>query len=99
VDDALPVIACSLNGNEQRERLAEWKSLLAHAASRDEVPGGFRFVFRPAADFAERVRRLSAAEHDCCPFLRFEVAQIGDAVVLTVETEPAGQEALRFVFS
>jgi hypothetical protein len=99
VEAALPVIACTLDENEQRERLAEWKLLLAHAASRDDVPGGFRFVFRPAAEFAERVRRLSAAEHDCCSFLRFEVAQVGDAVVLTVETEPAGQEALRFVFS
>ncbi len=50
---ALPVIARSLDGSEQRERLDEWKSLLARAASRDEVPGGLRFIFRPAADFVE----------------------------------------------
>ena len=93
------MITCSLNGSEQRERLGEWTSLLAHAAFREDVAGGLRFVFRPAADFEERVRRLAAAEHDCCSFLRFDVAQVGDAVVLTVETEPAGQEALRFLFA
>jgi hypothetical protein len=93
----LPIIACSLTASGQRERLSEWKSLLAIADSREELPTGIRFRFRP--DLAERVRSLAAAEHECCSFLRFEVVEVGDHVVMTVETEAAGQEALRFVFA
>jgi MerR family transcriptional regulator, copper efflux regulator len=92
----LPIIACSLNGTNQRERLAEWKSLLAVAELREELPNGRRFRFGPS--FAERVRSLAEAEQECCSFLRLDVAEANDGVVLTVETEPSGQEALRFIF-
>jgi hypothetical protein len=92
----LPLIACSLTGTGQRERLNEWKSLLAVAESHEELPAGMRFQFR--VDLAERVRSLAAAEHECCSFLRFDVVEAGDRVVLTVDTDEAGQEALRFVF-
>lgn len=92
----LPVIACSLTASGQRERLSEWKSLLAVAESREELPTGMRFRFRP--DLAERVRSLAAAEQECCSFLRFDVVEASKDVVMTVETEEAGQEALRFVF-
>jgi MerR family copper efflux transcriptional regulator len=92
----LPVFACSLTASGQRERLSEWKSLLAGAESREELPTGIRFRFRP--ELAERVRSLAAAEQECCSFLRFEVVEGGDDVVMTVETEEAGQEALRFIF-
>lgn len=96
---SIALIACSLNGSRQCERLDEWKSLLVRAASRGDVPGGLRFVFRPAAEYAERVRRLAVAEQACCSFLRFQVVEDGDAVVLTVETDTAGQEVLGFIFS
>ena len=92
----LPVIACSLTASGQRERLSEWESLLAVAESREELPTGMRFRFRPS--LAERVRSLAVAEYDCCSFLRFDVVEAGDDVVMTVETEEAGQEALRFIF-
>jgi MerR family copper efflux transcriptional regulator len=91
-----PIIACSLTGDGQRERLNEWKSLLAVAESREELPNGMRFRFRP--DLAERVRSLAAAERECCSFLRFDAAEAEDGLLLTVETERSGQEALRFIF-
>jgi hypothetical protein len=93
---SLPEIACSLTGEGQRERLNEWKSLLALAESRQESSNGMRFRFRH--DLAERVRSLSAAERECCSFLRFDFVNDGDDLVMTVETEEAGQEALRFIF-
>jgi hypothetical protein len=96
VSTSLPVIACSLNGTSQRERLAEWKSLLAGAELREDLPNGRRFRFRPS--LAERVRSLAEAEKECCSFLRLEVVEVDDGVLLTVETEPSGQEALRFIF-
>lgn len=96
METRLPVIACSLTASGQRERLGEWKSLLAEAESREELPNGMRFRFH--ANLVERVRSLAAAEHECCSFLRFEVVDAGDDLVLTVETEEIGQDALRFVF-
>jgi hypothetical protein len=93
---SLPIIACSLTGDGERERLNEWKSLLAVAESREELPNGMRFRFRP--NLAERVRSLAAAEQECCSFLRFDTAEAEDGLVLTVETERSGQEALRFIF-
>jgi len=92
----LPLIACSLTGDGQRARLDEWKSLLAAAESREELPNGMRFRFRP--NLAGHVRSLAAAEQECCSFLRFDTAEADDCLVLTVETEQSGQEALRFIF-
>jgi len=96
METSLPVIACSLTTGGQRERLNEWRSLLAVAESREESPTGMRFRFRPS--LADRVRSLAAAEHECCSFLRFDVVETGDDLVLTVDTEESGQEALRFIF-
>jgi hypothetical protein len=96
VRTSLPVIACSLTAGGQRERLNEWKSLLAVAESREESPTGMRFRFRP--NLAERVRSLAEAEQECCSFLRFGVVEAGEGVVMTVDTEEAGQKALRFIF-
>ena len=92
----LPVIACTLTGQGQKERLDDWKSLLAVATSREELPDGMRFLFRH--DLAERVRALAAAEHECCSFLRFDAVEREDGFELTVVTEASGQEALRFIF-
>jgi hypothetical protein len=44
----LPPIACSLSGDGQYARLAEWQELLATATSRAEIDGGARYVFAPA---------------------------------------------------
>jgi MerR family copper efflux transcriptional regulator len=96
VGRSLPVIACTLTTDGQRERLDEWKSLLAIAESREELGIGVRFRFR--TDLTERVRTLAAAERECCSFLHFDLVEAEDALVLTVETEEAGQEALRFIF-
>ena len=70
--------------------------MLAVAESREELSNGMRFRFRP--NLAERVRSLAAAEQKCCSFLRFDAAETEDGLVLTVETESSGQEALRFIF-
>ncbi len=96
VRTTLPVIACSLSGEGQFERLSEWKSLLALAESRQGSARGMRFRFR--RDLAERVRSLSTAEHECCSFLRFDLVEAGDDFVMTVETEESGQEALGLIF-
>jgi hypothetical protein len=97
MDKALPLVACSLDGSGQRERLNEWRSLLARADSREPLSTGMRYRF-PAA-LADDVRSLAAAERECCAFLRFDLAQTNDALVLTVESDGPGRDALRFIFA
>ena len=99
MDRRLPLVACSLNGEDQRACLDAWVSLLASAASRAEVPAGMSYVFRPASVFARRVRDLAAAEGACCTFLDFEIVEQSDEVRLTVTSHPTGQAALRFIFT
>jgi hypothetical protein len=96
VGTRLPVIACSLTGQGQKERLSDWKSLLAVATSREKLPNGMRLRFRH--DLTERVRALAVAEQECCSFLRFDAAEREDGFELTIVTETSGQQALRFIF-
>jgi hypothetical protein len=96
VQTDLPIIACSLSADGQRERLDDWRSLLADAESREPLGTGMRFRFR--TDLSERVRTLAAAEHECCSFLRFTLVESDAALVLTVETEEPGLGALRLIF-
>ena len=92
----LPLIACTLGAEDQRARLEEWRSLLAQAASRADVPGGKRYVFD--AELGASVQRLAAAESDCCSFLDFELSADENGVAMTVTTVPQAEPALRFVF-
>lgn len=99
MEPRLPLVACSLAADDQRARLDAWASLLASAASHAEVPDGISYVFRPASVFARRVRDLADAEHVCCAFLDFEIAEQNNELRLTVTTHPTGQAALRFIFA
>ena len=57
------------------------------------------YVFRPASVFAQRVRDLAEAEHECCTFLDFEIVEQNDELRLTVTSHPTGLAALRFTFA
>jgi MerR family transcriptional regulator, copper efflux regulator len=92
----LPLVGCSLSGDGQRARLAEWRELLAAAASRAEIEGGARYAFAP--EHERRVRRLVAAEQECCPFFSFAVAADGSEVELRVTAPADAQDAVRFLF-
>ena len=93
----LRVVSCSLSTDGQRARLREWHALLAAADSRQDLPSGVRFRFHPR--LARHVRSLAAAEEECCSFLRFEVTDVADGVVMTVEGDgEIGLGALRSIF-
>jgi hypothetical protein len=90
----LPLVACSLTAQGQRERVNEWKTLLAAAESREELLNGTRYVFR--REYAERIRTLAALEQECCSFLRFDVTEAPHGVAMTVEADDeSGLAALR----
>lgn len=90
---SLPLIACSLDSDGQRARLADWAHLLAQAATREETARGVRYSFASlAADFESRVRALAAADQDCCSFLQFKIVRADDQIEMTVTAPPEGRE-------
>lgn len=95
----LPLVACSLDSSGQQTRLAEWADLLARARTREETASGMRYTFAAEDELKTRVGALAAAEHSCCSFLEFEIAETGAELELTVTAPANGQEALRFIFA
>ena len=54
-------IACTAGPQLQRQRVAEWRALLAHVDLRDSLPAGIRVSFNPSAPLPELIR-LTAAD-------------------------------------
>lgn len=94
----LPLVACTLQPAEQPKRLADWAKLLRETRTREETSDGVRYTFAANDDIKPRVEALVAAEHSCCSFLEFEIAEAGDELEVTVTAPPNGQEALRLIF-
>lgn len=86
-------IACTLPPSDLPARLAEWHSLAAEAAGRDEVEGGVRLRFSAATGRAARIATLAEAEQGCCGFFDFALAIGPDGLSLTV-TAPADARPL-----
>jgi hypothetical protein len=94
----LPLVACSLDAGDQRERLAEWAELLGKASSSAPTSDGARYSFEASDELERHIRALAAAEQACCSFLDFEIGRTAATIELTVTSPPHGLGALRFVF-
>jgi hypothetical protein len=96
---ALPLIACSLDAAGQKQRLADWRALLAEAVEREERADGVRYSFVGGHDLESRLRTLAAAEKKCCAFLDFNVTRLGAEIKMTVTASPEAANALRLIFA
>ncbi|MGH3885307.1 MAG: MerR family transcriptional regulator [Pseudonocardiaceae bacterium] len=76
-----PPIACTLTGDDQAERVARWRRLLA-GADREGIDGGL--LIRLPAELAGPVAKLAAAEQRCCAFFEFTVRLVGGGLQLRV---------------
>lgn len=86
--------ACTLNSDEMRERLAEWRSLRDRATSVEDLPGGARLtlaVGEPMGPIADLVAR----ESECCAFYTFDLRIDGPVRQLDVSAGPGGDPAVR----
>jgi len=85
-------IACSLDAGQLGDRIEWWRAVMAHAIGEPEpVEDGLRIRLPSALEV--EVRRLVAAESECCAFFGFDVARDAGAgvtgdVVLTVTAPP-----------
>jgi hypothetical protein len=94
----LPLIACSLDTTDKKQRLADWSTLLREATRRDEAPNGVRYSFAGNDELESRLRALAADEKACCAFLDFDVVRTGEVLQMTVTAPPDAATALRFIF-
>jgi hypothetical protein len=77
-------IACTLNGEEYRDRLTWIADLALH------------LQYLPAA--VHRVQEMVRKEAACCAFLTFEMHEQSDAVLLTIKAPEAAREVAGALF-
>jgi MerR family copper efflux transcriptional regulator len=86
--------ACTLNSEEMRERLAEWRGVRDRATSIDDLPGGIRLTFtadEPVAPIADLVSR----ESECCAFYTCGLRIDGPVRQLDISAGAGGEPAVR----
>jgi hypothetical protein len=83
--------SCTLPTVEQPLRLAKFDDLFTTVRSVERGPTSARLLLTADAD---RVRRLAAAESECCSFFRFTVTPLESVVALDVEVPPQYADVL-----
>jgi mercuric ion transport protein len=79
------VIACVLDGQAYRTRVARIHTLMEHALiSRERLATSVRLRFRLDAGVQENLEELVALERECCPFLVFALEKRPGEMVLTI---------------
>jgi len=94
VPERLIGAACTLNSDEMRERLAEWRGLRDRATSIEALPGGARLTFDPAEP-AGPIADLVSRESECCAFYTFTVRIDGPTRQLDISAGAGGEPAVR----
>jgi hypothetical protein len=80
------------------ERLAEWSSLLDHAASRERADdGALRVSFAGDVPLTE-LAQLVAAEQACCQFFSFAITVDQRGVGLEVRAPDSAEEIVTALF-
>lgn len=87
-------IACTLSAADYARRTGDTAALARRALrSRRPIPDGTRLTFEASADTARQLREIVAAEARCCAFLRMDLRDAEDAVILDI-TGPAEAEPI-----
>jgi hypothetical protein len=91
--------ACTLAPDALTQRLAEIRSLLeAESLSTERTSDGVTVRFRKTEATRAAVKRLIAAESDCCSFLAFDLSEESAALTLTIKSPPSFLSGLQRIF-
>lgn len=86
--------ACSLSGPDLVERMAEWGRVASQATTRHVEPGRIVSTYPPDQRLLQQLRKLIAAEADCCSFMHFDVDEGPDEVVVDLRVPEDMSEGL-----
>jgi len=94
----LPV-ACSLPQPDVVDRRAAW-ARLGERALRESRPAaaGVRLTYAALPGVERELRELTRLEADCCAFAEWRVERNENEVILEVEAEGAGSDAVQAMF-
>jgi hypothetical protein len=87
-------LTCSLSGPKLVERIREWGQVASHATSRHEEKSRIVSTYPPDQQLLQRLRKLIAAEAECCPFMKFNVEEGPDQVEVELRVLDDMSEAL-----
>jgi hypothetical protein len=95
----LPVVACTLTGDELAEQSRRWRALYERAGlERVETNDGIQIRFRVDAGVEEELRALVAVERGCCRWARWDVETGDDSVRVDVTSTGVGVTTLHGMF-
>jgi MerR family transcriptional regulator, copper efflux regulator len=86
--------ACSLSGPDLAQRIAEWGRVASRATGRQVEKGRIVSTYPKDQQVLDQLRRLIAAEAECCPFMRFDVEERPDEVVVELRVPEEMSEVL-----
>ncbi|HEU4751043.1 MAG TPA: hypothetical protein VFT54_08295 [Acidimicrobiia bacterium] len=98
MDRRLLPIACSLEGNQARQRWLDWGAVIADRLSEERSPLELRVRFRDDESVRVELNRLVAAERECCGFVAWDLSDLDGELVLSVTGEPTGVAAIDEAF-
>jgi hypothetical protein len=87
-------LACSLNGPQLVERIRDWGEVASRAQTRHVEKGRIVSTYPKDDQLLADLRRLIAAEAECCPFMAFNVEEGPAQVVVELRVPDDMSEAL-----
>jgi DNA-binding transcriptional MerR regulator len=85
---------CTLSGDGQTARFAEWVELLTRASSKTDTDGGADITFPADPDLAGQLATLAVREKECCSFFTFTLDMTAARSITLCIRAPQGAEPL-----
>lgn len=88
------VCACTLSGPDLADRIQEWAAVTARATSRDLEGNRIVSTYPVDDDVVTELRRLIAAEAECCSFMTFRVDETRGGIRVELEVPQGMSDVL-----
>ena len=87
-------LECTLSGDAQTARFAEWADLLTRTTGKMDADGGADVTFPADPDLAGQLAALAMREKECCSFFAFTLDMTAAASITLQVRAPQGAEPL-----
>ena len=92
--DATVPIVCTAGAAEVPRRIDEIERLRTNVIRVEHGERGMLLHFPNRPELAEDVRRFTLDEKQCCQFWGFDIAAVGDELILRWDAPPTAQDLL-----